>query len=146
MKDIFLILNLFSIFIFMSCVNKSSNNLQYINEKAIALNEFGDSIKMNTEKKDNSTLVLKVKVIKDEGGDKFNWVKVKVLSILKNDTEQQIPESLSIASYSWLSGLQEGKKYIVYLVPFPLGSEKITDINQWILLEGNASIGAEFVK
>jgi len=120
--------------------------LQYINEKAIALNEFGDSIKMNTEKKDNSTLVLKVKVIKDEGGDKFNWVKVKVLSILKNDTEQQIPESLSIASYSWLSGLQEGKKYIVYLVPFPLGSEKITDINQWILLEGNASIGAEFVK
>jgi hypothetical protein len=130
---------------FMSC-NKFSNKVTDITTDTISLNSVEDSIIIDSTKQQDSKLTLKVEIVEDEGGSKYNWVRVNVLSIIKNDTLYPISNSLSIAYYSWLPGLQEGKTYIVYLVPFPIGSEEPMNLDQWILLKGNGSIGAELIK
>jgi len=128
--------------------SKSSNpdNALNLKKDSISSDAKMDTVAIDAEKESNSMLTLKVRVIEDQGGSKFDWVKAGVLSTIKNKSKVQIPDTLLIATYSWLENLQENKVYIAYLVPFPLYSDTIFDINKWILLEGDVSKGAKRIE
>jgi hypothetical protein len=79
--------------------------------------------------------VLRVKLIKAEGGDKYSWDKVQVLHVIKNQSSFQFPGELEIAHYSWEPGIPAGTS-TVYLEPYSAPSD-----NRWKLLSGSAKQG-----
>lgn len=100
------------------------------------------SIVLDSVKQKAAKLVLKVTMCENNGGSKFIWEKAKVLSVIHNPYLYQLPDTISIAHYSWLQGLPEKSPSIVYLIPYPLGSEEPSDIGRWMLLEGDGRIGS----
>ena len=100
------------------------------------------SIVLDSIKQKAAKLVLKVTMCENDGGSKFIWEKAKVLSEIHNPSGYQLPDTISIAHYSWLQGLPEKTPCIVYLIPYPSGSEEPSDIDRWMLLEGDGRIGS----
>lgn len=79
--------------------------------------------------------VLRVKLIKAEGGDKYSWDKVEVLHVIKNESSFEFPKQLEVAHYSWEPGIPAGES-TVYLEPYAADSD-----NRWKLLSGSAKQG-----
>ena len=138
---------LFFLGIYNFCMSGYNGNALNLKKDSISSVLKMDTIALYAEKENNSMLTLKVKIIEDMDGDKYIWEKAKVLSTFKNNSKVQIPDTLLISSYCWLEGdLQKGKTYIVYLLPYPLESDTIFDINKWILLDGDVSKGARLIE
>ena len=140
----------FTFMLNISCVNKSPvpDNTHSTTIVAIHPDLNVDTLTVNAEKESKSRLTLIVKAIRLADSDKYYWVNVKVLYTIKNDVNEQVPDSLDIASFpdKVLVGPQEGKIYLVYLIPYPFGNKEITDIDKWFLLEGDGSVGAELIE
>lgn len=147
----------FSVLLFLiSCNNRTKDTA----EEQLAKNAFTDSlvekqilenkyaisippsIVLDSVKQKAAKLVLKVTMCENDGGSKFIWEKAKILSPIYNPSGYQLPDTISIAHYSWLQGLPEKRPCIVYLIPYPLGSEEPSDIDRWIFLEGDGCIGS----
>jgi hypothetical protein len=81
-------------------------------------------------------VVLRVKLVAAEGGDKTAWDKVDVLHVIKNETGTTFAGSLEIAHYSWEPGIPAGTS-TVYLEPYEVGPPTM----HWKLLGGSAKEG-----
>ena len=142
-------IQIFILFLFLtSCVSKSPvpDNTHSTTIVAIHPDLNVDTVTVNPEKESKSRLTLIVKAIRQLESNQYYWVEVKVLYTIKNNVNEQIPDSLVVVSYTPLGGLQEGKIYMVYLIPFPFGRKEITYVDKWFLLEGDGSVGATLIE
>jgi len=85
-------------------------------------------------------VVLRVKLISTSGADKYQWDKVEILAVLKNDSKQQFGKSLEVAHYSWEQGIPKGESTI-YLEPYSDAAD-----HPWKLLGGSAKMGVTHPK
>jgi hypothetical protein len=86
-----------------------------------------------------ATVVLRVKLQKSLGADKYTWYKVKVLKVLKNGSNQKFGEALDVAALSTRPGVPAAE-CTVYLEPY--NNERN---HPWKLLGGGADQGVSHV-
>ena len=136
------ILLFLTLLIFFSCRNApEKTEIQSLPQDAKRYD-----IKLDTNKQKASKLVLEVKLCGEGSGNKFIWEQAIIESVIRNKSNYKLPDTISIAHYSWLEGLPENQACIVYLVPFPLGSSEPFDMGKWILLEGNGLVGVDSIE
>src|SRR6516165_4878021 len=65
-----------------------------------------DALPMNVdpERFKKATVVLRVKLQKSLGADKYAWYRVKVVKVLKNDSKQKLGDTLDVAARSTRPG------------------------------------------
>ncbi|HUU02228.1 MAG TPA: hypothetical protein VM425_12360 [Myxococcota bacterium] len=80
-------------------------------------------------------VVMRVKLIKAQGGSKYHWDLVKPIEVYKNESKRSFDKQFTVAHYGWEKGIPEGVSTI-YLEPY--GEPKT---NHWKLLEGKAETG-----
>ena len=80
-------------------------------------------------------VVLRVRLLKREGGDKFGWDEVELIGVIKNDSRFTFPEKFEIAHYSGEPGVPDGES-TVYLERYNETSESL-----WRLLDGSGKQG-----
>jgi hypothetical protein len=81
-----------------------------------------------------------VKFVSTSGADKYQWDKVEILAVLKNDSKQQFGKSLEVAHYSWEAGVPKGESTI-YLEPYSDAAD-----HPWKLLGGTGKMGVSHPK
>ena len=81
-------------------------------------------------------VVLRVRLLKREGGDKIGWDKVKLLGVIKNESSFKFGEEFEVAYYSGEPGVPDGESTI-YLEPYNKTSPGL-----WRLLGGSGRLGA----
>lgn len=96
------------------------------------------SIQIDSAKKRQSKAIVKARVLQEEGGSKYVWTRVQIMDVLCNKTNYRFPATLRIAHYSWKGSIPQNKIVILYLSPYPFGSEKLNSNNEWMLLDGDA--------
>jgi hypothetical protein len=79
--------------------------------------------------------VLRVKLIRAEGSDKYGWDLVGLIGVIKNETGFSFPKEFQVAHYSVEPGVPKGESTI-YLERY---SE--ADPPEWKLLNGTARDG-----
>ena len=84
---------------------------------------------------ETATIVLRVKFIEENGDSKYLWDRVKIVSVIKNASGQDLGDEISVAHYSWKAGIPKGRSTI-YLEPY-----NENDSNMWRLLDGDGNIG-----
>jgi hypothetical protein len=84
-------------------------------------------------------LVLRVVRLAEGAGDKFAWVPVRVLAVIKNTSGKPIGGDLEVAHYSFKPGVPDGESTL-YLEPF-----NDTPNHPWKLLGGSAEEGVSHV-
>ncbi len=82
-----------------------------------------------------ATAVLRVKLHKALGADKYAWYRVKVLKVLKNDSKQAFGETLDVAALSTRPGVPV-EECTLYLEPYNDQKD-----HPWKLLGGGADQG-----
>jgi hypothetical protein len=82
-----------------------------------------------------ATVVLRVKLIAAEGGDKYHWDRVEPLEVIKNDSPQRFDAPFRVAHYGWKAGIPAGES-IIYLEPYGDPAAGL-----WRLLEGDGAVG-----
>jgi hypothetical protein len=80
-------------------------------------------------------VVLRVRLLRQEGSDKFGWDEVKLIGVIKNASSFTFPETFEIAHYSGEPGVPEGE-CTVYLERYNEASEAV-----WRLLDGSGRQG-----
>ncbi len=90
---------------------------------------------MDAERSQRVPLVLRVIALGPGQGDKYAWVRAKVLAVLKNTTGREPGAELEIAYYSGKPGLP-AEECTVYLEPY-----NDTPNHPWKLLGGSAVLG-----
>jgi|SRR5580704_6988391 hypothetical protein len=80
-------------------------------------------------------VVLRVRLLRREGSNKYGWDKVKLIGVIKNTSHFKFPEEFEVAHYSGESGIPDGES-TVYLEPYNPKSESL-----WRLLEGSGTKG-----
>jgi hypothetical protein len=80
-------------------------------------------------------VVLRVRLLRQEGSDKIGWDEVKLIGVIKNASSFTFPETFEIAHYSGEPGVPEGE-CTVYLERYNQASEAV-----WRLLEGSGRQG-----
>jgi hypothetical protein len=80
-------------------------------------------------------VVLRVRLLEHEGGNKWDWDKVQLVSVIKNESHYQFPATFRIAYYNHEPGVPEGES-TVYLERFNEGEESL-----WKLLGGSGKTG-----
>jgi len=100
-----------------------------------------DAVPMNVDpgRFKKATVVLRVKLQKSLGADKYAWYRVKVLKVLKNDLKQKVGETLDVAALSTNPGIPP-EECTIYLEPY--NNEKD---HTWKLLGGGADQGVSHV-
>src|SRR4051794_26172712 len=87
--------------------------------EAKAADKPKDALPMNVDpglfKK--ATAVVRVKLQKPLGADKYAWYRVKVLKVLKNDSKQTFGETLDVAALGTSPGVP-AEECTVYLEPY----------------------------
>ena len=80
-------------------------------------------------------VVLRVRLLKREGGDKFGWDEVELIGVIKNDSHFTFPERIEIAYYSGEPGVPDGERTICL--------ERYNETNEslWRLLGGSGQQG-----
>lgn len=94
---------------------------------------------MDNDKLSRSHAVIKARLINTGTGDKFIWDTVKVEKVLHNSTDYKFPPTLIVARYSWDSGISCDGIFTLYLNIYPLGSKKLNEHKEWMLLDGKAA-------
>ncbi|MBW1810431.1 MAG: hypothetical protein JRJ19_11795 [Deltaproteobacteria bacterium] len=82
-----------------------------------------------------ATVVMRVKLIKAQGGSKYHWDLVEPIEVFKNVSGQSFDKQFAVAHYGHEKGIPEGVSTI-YLEPY--GNPKA---KHWKLLEGKAESG-----
>lgn len=80
-------------------------------------------------------VVLRIRFIHAEGGDKYAWDTVALVKVLKNDSGYDFPAQFQVAHYSAETGVPEGESTI-YLEPYSNASPPL-----WKLLNGTGKDG-----
>jgi hypothetical protein len=86
-----------------------------------------------------ATVVLRVKLQKALGGDKYAWYRVKVVKVLKNDAKQKFGDTLDVAALSTRPGVP-AQECTVYLEPYNPARKDL-----WKLPGGGADQGVSHV-
>jgi hypothetical protein len=100
-----------------------------------------DALPMNVDsgRFQKATVVLRVKLQKALGGDKYAWYRVKVLKVLKNNSKQQFGATLDVAALSTRPGVP-AQECTIYLEPYNMEKN-----HPWKLLGGGADQGVSHV-
>jgi hypothetical protein len=85
-------------------------------------------------------VVLRVRLLKRQGSDKFGWDMVRLVGVIKNTSSFTFPDEFLIAHYSGEPGIPDGQS-TVYLQPYNPTSD-----NLWMLLEGSGNKGVSHHK
>jgi hypothetical protein len=93
------------------------------------------TMQMDAGRASKVPVVLRVRLIEHEGGNKWDWDKVELVSVLKNESPYQFPATFRIAYYNHEAGVPEGES-TVYLERFNDADESL-----WKLLEGSGKTG-----
>lgn len=80
-------------------------------------------------------VVLRVRLIKNEGGDKYGWDRVGLIGVIKNTSKHTFPAEFQLAHYSAEPGVPEGQS-TVYLEPYNPDSDDL-----WKLYQGSGKAG-----
>jgi hypothetical protein len=98
--------------------------------------KMGDLARLvDPERVQRVPLVLRAIALGPGQGDKYAWVRAKVLAVLKNTSGREPGAELEIAYYSGKPGLPAGE-CTVYLEPY-----NDTPNHPWKLLGGSAVLG-----
>lgn len=84
---------------------------------------------------EKAEVVLRVKLLSDQGGSKYWWYDVEVLEVLKNYSAESFTGKLSVAAYGGKPGIPAGVS-TVYLERY-----NPTEKKNWKLVGGEASTG-----
>jgi hypothetical protein len=90
---------------------------------------------VDVKRADTVPVVLRVRLLRNEGGDKIAWDKVGLVGAIKNDTHYRFPPEFEIARYSAEPGVPAGES-TVYLERYNAASESL-----WRLLAGSGKTG-----
>lgn len=91
--------------------------------------------RMDSQRASKVAVVLRVRLIEREGGNKYEWDTVRLVSVIKNESKYKFPEQFRIAHDNGEAGVPEGESTI-YLERF-----NATDESLWKLLGGSAATG-----
>lgn len=80
----------------------------------------------------DAAVVLRVRLVENQGGSKYHWQVVENLEILKNEGFHEMGNRVLVAHYGWEPGIPAGVSTI-YLNPY---SEQTHDM--WRLVDGSA--------
>ena len=80
----------------------------------------------------DAEVVLRVRLVDNQGGSKYHWQVVENLEIIKNESSHEIGNRVLVAHYGWEPGIPAGVSTI-YLNPY---SELTRD--RWRLIDGSA--------
>lgn len=80
-------------------------------------------------------VVLRVRLLRRQGGDKYGWDTVKVVGVIKNESGFRFPDEIAVAHYSAEPGVPDGESTI-YLERYDG-----TNDNLWKLFEGSGVRG-----
>lgn len=80
-------------------------------------------------------VVLRVRLIKREGGDKYGWDSVGLIGVIKNTSKYKFPAEFKVAHYSAEDGVPDGQ-CTVYLEPYNPNSDDL-----WKLRGGSGKQG-----
>ena len=80
-------------------------------------------------------VVLRVRLLEREGGNKYAWDKVHLLGVVKNESGHEFPQEFIIAHYNAEPGVPDGES-TVYLERYNDSDESL-----WKLLQGSAKTG-----
>ena len=94
-----------------------------------------ESTYIDPSKARKADAVLRVKLVRFEGCDKYCWPEVEILKILQNKSSFSFKKRLTVAHYSWEPGVPEGESTI-YLERY---NPKRNDL--WKLLNGSGKDG-----
>jgi hypothetical protein len=86
-------------------------------------------------KAEKAEVVLRVRLIKYEGCDKYCWPEVEILKVLRNESGLSFEKRHKVAHYSWEPGIPEGES-TVYLERY---NPERNDL--WKLLNGSGKDG-----
>jgi hypothetical protein len=88
---------------------------------------------------DKAAVVLRVRRLGPPVADKYAWVRVTVLAVIKNASDREFAGELEIAYYAGDAGLPDAE-CTVYLEPYSDAPE-----HPWKLLGGNSQQGVSHV-
>jgi len=91
--------------------------------------------RVDSQRASKVAVVLRVRLIEHEGGNKYEWDTVHLVSVIKNDSPHKFPEQFRVAHDNGEAGIPEGES-TVYLERF-----NATDESLWKLLGGSAATG-----
>jgi len=94
-----------------------------------------ESTYIDPGKAKKAEVVLRVKLVRFEGCNKYCWLEVEILKMLQNKSGFSFKKRLAVAHYSWEPGIPEGESTI-YLERY---NPKRNDL--WKLLNGSAKDG-----
>jgi hypothetical protein len=95
-------------------------------------------IHLDSSKLHQSKAIVKARLLKEEGGSKYLWTTVEIIAVLCNKTNFNFSSTCRIAHYSWKGNISENSIVILYLSPYPFGSQGLNANNEWMLLNGDA--------
>jgi len=107
---------------------------------AVAMFAFAAGKFVDDQLAAKAEVVLRVKRLTPGEGSKYLWYRVKVLQVLKNQSNETFTNTLSVAAYSWKDGVPEGESTL-YLERY-----NKTDKGLWKLLDGEASTGVSHAR
>ena len=84
-------------------------------------------------------VVLRVRLLNAVGSDKFQWDRVDVIAVIKNESKRQFGGPLEVARYNWEPGVPKGESTI-YLEPYSDAPE-----HPWKLLGASGRLGVSHV-
>ena len=90
---------------------------------------------IDSGKAKKAEVVLRVKLVKLEGCDKYCWPEVEILKVLQNKSGLSFGKRLAVAHYSWKPGIPEGESTI-YLERYNPERDDL-----WKLLHGSGKDG-----
>lgn len=99
----------------------------------------------NFKKNGAQAVVIAELIHSGDNGDKFLWDTVRILEVLYNKTTSHFQKEIEVAYYSTEAGLPKNVQCILYLEPYPMGSE-YNDEDGWMLLGGGRATGVEMVE
>ena len=141
MKSLFFVLST-TIFISLSCNAQKSKPGKRLAPQTKQSVMKKNSLQIDSVKSASSQAIIRASLIQEGTGDKYIWDTVAVKAVLKNDLNFKFPERLPVARYSWDEGFKCSGEFVLYLNPFPLGSETLNEAQRWMVLEGKCEIAA----
>jgi hypothetical protein len=90
---------------------------------------------MDDKMADKAEVVLRAKLLSSGSAEKYTWFRVRILQVLKNESGVKFTNEMSVAAYSWKSGVPAGQSTL-YLERY-----NSTNTGLWKLVGSEASTG-----
>lgn len=87
----------------------------------------------------NAAIVLRARLLSENGADKYAWYTVKVIRVFKNETKETLVDQVDVAAYSFRPGVPNGESTL-FLEPYSPSKPM-----RWKLVGGDASTGVSNV-